>query len=306
VRSVLRGEQLGWQPCTSCKPVAARTLTGHPPPRTHKHTTPGTWQVVLAALVSSTLLNCVFPFFTYLPSSGLLGERLPQWLFYCRILADIVGRLLPRRRALMVTAPGLLVGAAVGMVAVGGAFFVYLQVGAFPGVWVESGARVAAVLGVDSRLLWGCAVGAQVPFIVPNADGPLHCWFAMPASLASPQVPSAWLCDPVALLLIAMLWAVGGYVNTLSYIMAPGLVQPRRATKASALMALTYQVRGAGRTTGVLQCGWCVMRRAWHPLNSAQPNPTEPNWPPQVAHILGLVCATCIAMFLYGDISGDL
>jgi len=33
---------------------------------------------VLAALVSSTLLNCVFPFFTYLPSSGLLGERLPQ------------------------------------------------------------------------------------------------------------------------------------------------------------------------------------------------------------------------------------
>lgn len=34
--------------------------------------------MILAALVSSTLLNCVFPFFTYLPSSGLLGEQLPQ------------------------------------------------------------------------------------------------------------------------------------------------------------------------------------------------------------------------------------
>jgi hypothetical protein len=34
--------------------------------------------VVLAALISSTLLNCIFPFFTYVESSGLLGEFLPQ------------------------------------------------------------------------------------------------------------------------------------------------------------------------------------------------------------------------------------
>jgi hypothetical protein len=33
---------------------------------------------VLAALVSSTLLNCIFPFFTYVESSGMLGEFLPQ------------------------------------------------------------------------------------------------------------------------------------------------------------------------------------------------------------------------------------
>ena len=37
-----------------------------------------TWQVALAGLASATLLNAVFPFFTYLPSSGMLGERLPQ------------------------------------------------------------------------------------------------------------------------------------------------------------------------------------------------------------------------------------
>ncbi|GBF88674.1 MFS general substrate transporter [Raphidocelis subcapitata] len=165
-----------------------------------------TWQVVLAALLSSTLLNCVFPFFTYLPSSGLLGETLPQWLFYGRIMADIVGRLLPRRRALMVTSPPALLAAATGIVVVAAAFFAYLQ------------------------------------------------------------APSSLLSDPLAIALVVLLWAIGGYVNTISYILAPGLVPPKRATKASALMALTYQV----------------------------------------AHIVGLVCATAIALFLFGDISGDL
>jgi hypothetical protein len=52
----------------------------------------------------------------------------------------------------------------------------------------------------------------------------------------------------------------------MSYILAPSLVAPRVCTKASALMALTYQV----------------------------------------AHILGLVLATGIALALYGDIAGEL
>jgi hypothetical protein len=54
--------------------------------------------VVLAALTSSTLLNCVFPFFTYVESSGLLGEflpqvaaaRLPQLMTNAAMLANIV------------------------------------------------------------------------------------------------------------------------------------------------------------------------------------------------------------------------
>lgn len=54
--------------------------------------------------------------------------------------------------------------------------------------------------------------------------------------------------------------------STMSYILAPSLVAPRVCTKASALMALTYQV----------------------------------------AHILGLVLATGLALALYGDISGEL
>jgi predicted MFS family arabinose efflux permease len=52
----------------------------------------------------------------------------------------------------------------------------------------------------------------------------------------------------------------------MSYILAPSLVPPRICTKASSLMALTYQV----------------------------------------AHILGLCIAIGTALWLYGDISGGL
>jgi hypothetical protein len=52
----------------------------------------------------------------------------------------------------------------------------------------------------------------------------------------------------------------------MSYILAPSLVAPRVCTKASAVMALTYQI----------------------------------------AHILGLVIATGLAIALYGDIAGEL
>ncbi|GIL58218.1 hypothetical protein Vafri_13282 [Volvox africanus] len=39
----------------------------------------------------------IFPFFTYMTSTGLLGERLAQVLFYIRLVGDILGRLVPRR-----------------------------------------------------------------------------------------------------------------------------------------------------------------------------------------------------------------
>lgn len=54
--------------------------------------------------------------------------------------------------------------------------------------------------------------------------------------------------------------------STMSYILAPSLVPPRICTKASALMALTYQV----------------------------------------AHILGLMIAIALALALYGNIAGGL
>ncbi|EFJ41398.1 hypothetical protein VOLCADRAFT_98621 [Volvox carteri f. nagariensis] len=39
----------------------------------------------------------IFPFFTYMTSTGLLGERLAQVLFYIRLVGDILGRMVPRR-----------------------------------------------------------------------------------------------------------------------------------------------------------------------------------------------------------------
>eukprot|EP00983_Pelagomonas_calceolata_P120666 1160727-Pelagomonas_calceolata.AAC.23 len=87
--------------------------------------------VACCALVS--VLYLVFPFFTYVPTSGKLGKELPQVresttkhasrlnrnrkgcsnhaeerrkvMFFGRIFADIVGRFAPRRKALMVRAP---------------------------------------------------------------------------------------------------------------------------------------------------------------------------------------------------------
>ncbi|WIA44093.1 hypothetical protein OEZ86_010446 [Tetradesmus obliquus] len=86
------------------------------------------WSTVLAALVSSTLLNCIFPFFTYVESSGMLGEFLPQVLFYTRMLSDILGRLLPRKKALAITSPAALLALSGALLLCSVAFFVYLQV----------------------------------------------------------------------------------------------------------------------------------------------------------------------------------
>lgn len=52
-----------------------------------------------------------------------------QVLFYTRMLADIVGRMLPRRKMWAITAPAALLALAGGLLIASVAFFVYLQVG---------------------------------------------------------------------------------------------------------------------------------------------------------------------------------
>ena len=135
--------------------------------------------VGVAALIGSTSLNCIFPFFTYVESSGLLGESLPQArvsvttatttttytraarvyvisccaaqgqhilcrayitactyihahaqqvLFYTRMMTDIVGRLLPRRKALAITAPAGLAALSGGIILLSAGFLAYLRV----------------------------------------------------------------------------------------------------------------------------------------------------------------------------------
>ena len=82
------------------------------------------------------------------------------------------------------------------------------------------------------------------------------CWLQQSNNQHNPRLPCRRLpCPPSCC-----------SCSTMSYILAPSLVAPRVCTKASALMALTYQV----------------------------------------AHILGLVVATGLALALYGDIAGGL
>ena len=50
----------------------------------------------------------IFPFFTYIPSSGLFGDGLSRVLFFSRIGADVVGRFAPRVKALVTRSPVVL------------------------------------------------------------------------------------------------------------------------------------------------------------------------------------------------------
>jgi hypothetical protein len=49
-------------------------------------------------------------------------------LFYTRMLSDIVGRLVPRKRGAAITSPATLLALAGGLLGCAAAFFVYLQV----------------------------------------------------------------------------------------------------------------------------------------------------------------------------------
>lgn len=51
---------------------------------------------LIGLAVQSTVALLIFPFFTFVNSSGLFGSSLPKVLFFTRIFAELVGRLLPR------------------------------------------------------------------------------------------------------------------------------------------------------------------------------------------------------------------
>lgn len=57
-----------------------------------------------------------------------------QVLFYTRMLSDIVGRMVPRKKALAITNPVVLLGLSAGLLVASVAFFVYLQVGGSEGL----------------------------------------------------------------------------------------------------------------------------------------------------------------------------
>ncbi|MEW5319436.1 MAG: hypothetical protein WDW38_010588 [Sanguina aurantia] len=142
----------------------------------------GTWQILFGFFSSVALLYLVFPFFTYIPSSGLLGESLPRVLFFVRIFADLLGRFLPRKKLFMTSSPSLILTLAVVEVAAVALFFGYLR------------------------------------------------------------APSQMHHDLLSVGIVAFIWLQGGYINTSSNLLAPNLVHPQLCGRASAVMALTFQV----------------------------------------------------------------
>ncbi|MEW5307939.1 MAG: hypothetical protein WDW36_010307 [Sanguina aurantia] len=142
----------------------------------------GTWQILFGFFSSVALLYLVFPFFTYIPSSGLLGESLPRVLFFVRIFADLLGRFLPRKKLFMTSSPSLILTLAVVEVAAVALFFGYLR------------------------------------------------------------APAQMHNDLLSVGIVAFIWLQGGYINTTSNLLAPNLVHPQLCGRASAVMALTFQV----------------------------------------------------------------
>eukprot|EP00798_Chlamydomonas_sp_ICE-L_P016004 gene16004-22142_t len=164
----------------------------------------GIWPVLTAFFASVTTMYLVFPFFTYVPSSGLLGAALPRVLFFSRVGSDMVGRFLPRRKAFLVRSPNVLVMLA---------------------CWVMS-----------------CAV---LLFVYIGA-------------------PERYHHDYISIGIVICIWSVGGFINTMANIMAPAMVDPSLCGRASALMALAFQV----------------------------------------AHFAGLIMAAILVFVVFGDIAG--
>ncbi|KAL4536025.1 hypothetical protein Ndes2526A_g05574 [Nannochloris sp. 'desiccata'] len=66
---------------------------------TLKATISDVWPALIVVGLQGGIALTLFPFFTYLPSSGWIGvEALPKALFFVRIFSDILGRILPRSR----------------------------------------------------------------------------------------------------------------------------------------------------------------------------------------------------------------
>jgi hypothetical protein len=103
------------------------------------------WPALVAIGLQASVALALFPFFTYLPSSGLLGESLPKVLFFGRIFADLAGRTLPRLPALRPASIWPVLALAAGHLAVAPLFFLYLK---SPPRWHSDGAAVAYVAAV--------------------------------------------------------------------------------------------------------------------------------------------------------------
>lgn len=171
------GRVSGASAAHSASPVASLTLM-----QETQETMTIIWPVIMSFFVSVTIMYLIFPFFTYIPSSGYLGDTLPRVLFFTRIGADTLGRFAPRIKSLVTHSPNTL-----------------------------------SVLSVVEAIL-----AVLILVYMKVADRFHH--------------------DLLPVAAVVMLWAGAGYVNTCANILAPAIVPDRLCPRASALMALAFQV----------------------------------------------------------------
>ncbi|KAK9865209.1 hypothetical protein WJX84_011196 [Apatococcus fuscideae] len=101
------------------------------------------WPVMTAIFLAGTFPILIFPFFTYIESSGLIGESLPKVIFFVRLFADITGRMLPRMQRLAIESTFGLMALALAVTASIPLFFLYLKA---PEAWLNDGIVIGYVI----------------------------------------------------------------------------------------------------------------------------------------------------------------
>jgi hypothetical protein len=85
------------------------------------------WPALIAVGLQGGIALTLFPFFTYLPSSGRFNDSLPKVLFFVRIFSDIIGRILPRSNFFKPLSIRPVMVIALIKLAIEPLFFVYLK-----------------------------------------------------------------------------------------------------------------------------------------------------------------------------------
>lgn len=125
-----------------------------------------TWPALVSISIQSGIALTLFPFFTYVPSSGYLGENLPKVLFFSRIFADVFGRVLPRVYMLSPTSIWPILVVALLKIVAEPLFFLYIK---SPATWHSDVFMVVYV-----SLMWmgsgfvNTGANMLAPRMVPN------------------------------------------------------------------------------------------------------------------------------------------
>jgi hypothetical protein len=123
------------------------------------------WPALLAIGIQSGVALTIFPFFTFVPSSGLLGPSLATVLFWVRIFADILGRVLPRASAFLPSSPGVLLIVAFAKLAAEPLFFFYIK---SPPRWHADALVIVYVILIWLSSGWlNSAANMMAPKLVP-------------------------------------------------------------------------------------------------------------------------------------------